>query len=74
MRILSYWRLLKGLRYMIVFRLLLINEELIDPCSTQASANIFSVKKIEPFHERFHTGPCWTTRQPPVTQPECCAL
>jgi len=52
MRILSYWRLLKGLRYMIVFRLLLINEELIDPCSTQASANIFSVKIIEPSHAK----------------------
>jgi len=37
---------------MIVFRLPLINEELIDPCSTQASANIFSVKIIEPFHAK----------------------
>ena len=37
---------------MIVFRLLLINEELIDPCSTQARANIFSVTIIDPSHAK----------------------
>jgi hypothetical protein len=37
---------------MIVFPLLLINEALIDQCSTQTSANIFSLKIIEPSHAK----------------------
>ena len=37
---------------MIVFPLLLRNEELIDPRSTQASTNILSIKRIELSHEK----------------------